>query len=137
MPWVNRIDVPEAQDAETLLGKPCIAQLVTRTLGMLTAIGLDHQAKLNTAEIDDVRSDRHLPAKAVALDQPVAKRLPKPVLGIGHVGTQLAGEGRAHVPNLACRQLRWRSRRSVTPALASLDLPLQGGGEIQTEWTLL
>jgi hypothetical protein len=54
---------------------------------MLGTIELDDQVALETGEIDDKWTDRHLPAELGAPDLPVAETEPEQTLGVGHVVT--------------------------------------------------
>jgi len=62
-----------------------------RLNGMLAPVDFDHEHRPNTDEIDDVWTDRDLPAESVALDLLSTQPVPKTQLGVGHVGAQPAG----------------------------------------------
>jgi hypothetical protein len=58
---------------------------------MLTTIDLDHDTSLQASEVGDVRSNRNLPAKAVAFDLLTAQAEPEAYFSIGHLLAELAG----------------------------------------------
>ena len=76
--------VPEADHSKAT---PCQTQrtfeILEQTLGMLTAIQLDHQSRAQTDEVHYVRADRYLPAKSIAAQAPMSKVEPKAPFGIG------------------------------------------------------
>ncbi len=57
---------------------------------MLTAIRFDHEARIETNEVRDVRPERNLTSDLHARKLPVAKDAPQRMLGIGHVVAQVA-----------------------------------------------
>src|SRR3712207_4938013 len=62
--------VPEAQNMEALDGKgriPVAVAACISILGVLTSVDLDNHPGSKTREIDDIGSDRHLPAEVQAL----------------------------------------------------------------------
>ena len=80
---MHDVIVPEADHAvamaRDLKGAGGVA---FRLLGVLTAVELDREFATGTGEIDDVRSDRMLPPKAV-LGRKLAQRQPHLFLGFG------------------------------------------------------
>jgi hypothetical protein len=55
---------------------------------VLAAIDLDNQSLLLTDEIDDERTDRHLPSKAQTDETMSTKHEPQETFGIRHVSAQ-------------------------------------------------
>jgi hypothetical protein len=55
---------------------------------MLTAVKLDDQLPIPTAEVHEVRSDRHLARELHAEEAAVTQPRPQPALGIGLSSTQ-------------------------------------------------
>jgi hypothetical protein len=58
---------------------------------MLAAIHLNDEASLKADKIHDVSSDRRLPLKFHSLGAMRTKEIPKPSLGLGHVGAKSFG----------------------------------------------
>src|SRR5829696_74249 len=57
---------------------------------MLPAVDLDHEATGRAGEVDDVRTERHLPAEAGAQGL-ATEGGPEAALGLGQVGAEVAG----------------------------------------------
>ena len=79
------IVVPEAQHAEIVVGRPLVANRVTRIVGVLSTIDLDDQTRLAANEIDSVRSDRLLSNELVSAKPPRSEAIPELALGIGRI----------------------------------------------------
>jgi hypothetical protein len=84
----EHIVVPEPKHVPPLVFQPDCAHAISLAVRMLAAVGFDDQAVPRAGEIDDERSDRKLPAKAVAAQSAVAQYRPKPTLGVGRISTQ-------------------------------------------------
>jgi hypothetical protein len=63
---------------------------------MLPAIQLDDLTTLKAYEIDDVSTDRSLPAEPATGLLPLTQVMPQAPLGLGHVESELPGEVAAH-----------------------------------------
>ncbi len=63
---LDDVVVPKAEQAPAQPPQPSIAQVMFTGACMLPTIGFDNQPRLDAREIDDVRRDRELPAKAPA-----------------------------------------------------------------------
>src|SRR5207244_3428050 len=86
--------VPKPQYAKLVVGKPPIATPILGRLGMLTAIYLDHQARLVTEEVGDIRPDRNLAPELRAGQSAAAQSVPNFAFGIGQPGAKNAGATR-------------------------------------------
>jgi hypothetical protein len=81
-----------AQDAVTFACKPAIPESVPSDLivvRVLTTIDFDHQATLETDEIDNVSTNRMLPPKARAVDAAATQCSPQPTFRIAHIVAQV------------------------------------------------
>ena len=59
--------IPEAQDAESLRTQERIACGIRRRIHVLSAIGFDHEVRIEAGEIDHERTDRILAAKPMPI----------------------------------------------------------------------
>jgi hypothetical protein len=85
--------IPEAQDAKTLGLQPLRAKCIFRhALCMLAAIKLDNDFLFKSDKIHNVFTDGCLPPKFDAPYLPVTQLIPKPVLGVRHVLSQMTRE---------------------------------------------
>jgi hypothetical protein len=76
-----------------MVAKPLVADDIAFVRSMLATINLDDKAPLATDEIRDVRSDRFLAHKFVAVNGAGAQTIPQFRLGVGRVSTQKTGTG--------------------------------------------
>jgi hypothetical protein len=83
----QNVVVPKAQDTPPLSDQLCIAPFVMAGQSMLAAIGLDDQPCFDASEVDNVRRDRELPAKAPA-ELSLAELTPEHTLSIGQVSSK-------------------------------------------------
>ena len=90
----ENVVVPKPDHTPTLLLKPVSASQICRTLVVLTAIGLDDQVIPRAGEIDDIWTDRMLPAELVACQPPIAQHRPQPTLGVRRILSKLMGISR-------------------------------------------
>lgn len=68
--------IPKPQDTPTEAHQLAIASPIRVALGMLTAIELNGQHRLNAGEIQHVRWHRMLPTEPMTFQVPAAKPLP-------------------------------------------------------------
>jgi hypothetical protein len=54
---------------------------------MLPSIGFDHALSFDTGEVEDVATERMLPAESGAIDLPAGHGLPQVAFGIGRVAS--------------------------------------------------
>ncbi len=69
--------VPEPKDFPPLALKIGVANSVARAFRVLRAVGFDDQLSANAEKVDNVRTDRNLPAKLETAEAPVAKKAPE------------------------------------------------------------
>jgi hypothetical protein len=75
--------VPEAQNAISLGREQCSTPRIAVALDrMLTAVELDDQATLGTAEVDDERPDRMLTPDLDAHESPITQTRPQATLRV-------------------------------------------------------
>jgi hypothetical protein len=60
---LQNVIVPEAKNAPSALVQSFVPHNVVARAPVLSAVGFDHEARLDTSEIDDVGRDRMLPSK--------------------------------------------------------------------------
>ena len=61
---LQHVIVPETHDTKSLrFEKPCALIVLLRSEGMLSAIDLDDERRFKASEVDDVTSNRPLPAE--------------------------------------------------------------------------
>jgi hypothetical protein len=118
---LQHVAVPEAQDPIAAQFEPSRARpVVGDVLAMLAAVDLDQQPMRQACKIDDVGSDRHLTAKAIAADLTISQLPPQLALRVGEVVSKLPGPSRSHASRL--------SAISGAVATPHPTLPLKGGG---------
>ena len=83
------VAVPEPEDAPTLCAEPRIPAIMIAGAGMLAAIDLDNQLRLDTGEIDDVGRDRELAPEPPA-ELVLPKLAPQHALSVSQVAPQLS-----------------------------------------------
>src|SRR5687768_9109449 len=76
------IDVPEAQDPESLSLKVPRALFVVRRLEVLAPVHLDDQSSVEADEVCEVRSDRMLSPEAEASEPSRTEVVPETALGV-------------------------------------------------------
>jgi hypothetical protein len=111
-----------AQDPHPSLRKPCLATLIVAHLcGAIVCepVHLDRQPGRRTIEIENVRPDRVLPAKAQARQPSFPQSLPEHDLRQAHCAAQLAGAAECFVRG---------SQRPLHHASHGPPPPLRGGG---------
>jgi hypothetical protein len=86
----EHVVVPESPHAISLGRKPTIAAGVTLRFGMLSAVDLNHQARVVTNEVRNKWSHRSLAAELEVGKASIAQREPKLVFGVGHAAAELA-----------------------------------------------
>ena len=75
--------VPESQHSKALqLDIAVTIRIIRVTLEVLSAIELDDQVGFETGEVDDVASDRELPAKAISSKLTAPEVSPEKALGV-------------------------------------------------------
>jgi hypothetical protein len=113
--------VPEPKNTPATVFEPCGSFGVIGAIGMLTTIRFDHQSMLDASEIDDAGAKRVLTPKFELLQSPIAQRRPKAALGVGHVGSERAGNSFAEPspshcyatgPSLSRKRERGLARRA-------------------------
>jgi hypothetical protein len=87
----KHLGVPETENPEALRVKPGISCAVGRVFGVLTAIGLDDQARRETGEVGDVAPDRDLPPELAVRQPTVSQKPPQNPLGVGGLMPHGAG----------------------------------------------
>jgi hypothetical protein len=109
----KNIVVPEPQDAKTFGLKVTIARYVVWIVRVLAAIDFDDQLSPEAGEVNNVRAKRNLSFELIAIETMRAEPIPKPALGIGHVGSQLLRLSETQVPlsRLAASLLATLSRK--------------------------
>jgi len=68
---------------------------------MLAAVRLDHQAELQPAEVDDAGSQRHLPAKAMAIHEAMPQLCQSLRSASVILALSLRGQGCSHAGSVA------------------------------------
>ncbi|CCE12266.1 hypothetical protein BRAS3843_990025 [Bradyrhizobium sp. STM 3843] len=86
------IVVPIASDSEAFAGQDLISGYVGRRRGVLTSIDLQHEAVLETDEIEDVALKRDLPAKLEPHETTIAEQFPHCGFGISRLSSHSLGE---------------------------------------------
>ena len=69
---LEHLVVPEPKDLPALPFQISIPGPVAKTLSVLRAVGLDNQLSANAKKVDDVGSNRNLPAKLNAIQATIA-----------------------------------------------------------------
>jgi hypothetical protein len=86
----NGVVVPETQDTKAAAPQVGVSRLVSCALGVLTAIRLDSEHSFERHEVNDPRSERHLPAEFYICELPRTKELPKLLLCVCQCMTKVA-----------------------------------------------
>ena len=77
----------KAKRFPNLMGEVCVADV----LSMPRPVGLDNQSCSDTKKVDDVGSDRSMPAKLETAQSPIAPEAPQAALRIGRRAARRAG----------------------------------------------
>ena len=85
---LQNLVIPETQDRVALRRQPCVPNGVLPALGVLRAVAFDDQQPFEAGEVDDVRSDRHLPTPFQASQPSTAYEQPELSLHLGPVRTE-------------------------------------------------
>src|SRR4029078_5079073 len=86
------LSVGETKDGAADGAEPAIAGDVTRRArGVRSPIGLHHQSRLLTEEVEDKRPERMLSSELGAEKRSAAQQLPQSTLGVGGRSTQRSG----------------------------------------------
>src|SRR6266851_1535032 len=94
--------VPKSQDVKSLSLQPSCSRIVFNdATRVLPAIDFDDEPSGKAREIDNVRTDRHLPAESMAIDLLKAKRRPQALFRLSRIAAKFAGTGRRHRASLA------------------------------------
>jgi hypothetical protein len=84
--------VPEADDREAVTFETSRAySILLYAFSMLTAVNLDDELRLETAEIDRIWRERHLPAKLRTDYASIAQFEPQQPFSVGRTCSQLTG----------------------------------------------
>ena len=110
--------VPEADHRVTVRFDQLRARRIGCAVSMLPAVQLDHQPRLPTGEVGDVRTDRELADELRTLDLPGTKMRPQPRLRFGRRAAQLARHRRQSLCN------HWRI--TLTQPSPSRDRAIRG-----------
>jgi len=112
-----------------------VPQNVVARAPVLSAVGFDHEARLDTSEIDDVGRDRMLPSKT-STELVVPQHIPQQFLRFCRVPAQTASapndrRATTHVPTapLSREILPYPPCRRKTSQAPTLTLPRQRGRE--------
>jgi hypothetical protein len=68
--------VPETKHRPALSCEIGVTGIISVAFGMLETIRLDDQLGANTKKVDNIRSDRNLPAKLEAIQATIAQKTP-------------------------------------------------------------
>ncbi|HUL67018.1 MAG TPA: hypothetical protein VLW55_20640 [Burkholderiaceae bacterium] len=79
---LEHVVVPEANDSESVLPKPCIACRVSFILHMLPAIDFDDESRSQTHEVDHVGAERLLTLELETRETARAEMAPQQRLGV-------------------------------------------------------
>src|SRR5262249_23906146 len=86
------VEIAEAKNAIALAFKKSVATGVTplvRILEMLATVDFHDELRCMRNEVDDIRSDRHLPAKADAVEAVGSDAVPDDPPGVGQIAPQV------------------------------------------------
>jgi hypothetical protein len=86
-PVLENLLVPGPQYGEACLLQPSRPRVIVLRLRMLPSIGFDHALSFDTGEVEDVATERMLPAESGAIDLPAGHGLPQVAFGIGRVAS--------------------------------------------------
>ncbi len=81
----ENVVVPKSNNTPTLTLKPLGSFYIAFVVGVLSAVGFDREAVLETGEIENVGTKRVLTAKFAGLQATCTQRRPQPALGVGHL----------------------------------------------------
>ncbi len=87
----EHIIIPESQYSVIVIKKPFVARNIARAFRVLTSIHFDDEAAFTGHQIDNVRTDRLLSNKLVAIETSGPQAMPQHSLGIGGVAAQAPG----------------------------------------------
>jgi hypothetical protein len=90
---LDHLVVPEAKHLPALARQISVTDIVTKAFCVLRAVGLDDQRSPNAKKIDDVGSERDLPAKLDAIQATIAQKTPQAKLGVGRRPAHRSGAG--------------------------------------------
>jgi len=92
---------PEPNYAIAARFEPLGSNLVVRQLKrVLPAVDFDDEATFGTEEVDDITTDRSLPAEPVSRERTAAQSGPEPNLGVAWTLSELAGAFDVHGPRV-------------------------------------
>jgi hypothetical protein len=80
---LRHLVVPEPKDFPPLALKIGVTNSVANAFRVLRAVGFDDQLSANVEKVDDVRTDRNLPAKLETAEATVAREAPKAKFSVG------------------------------------------------------
>ena len=80
----ENVVVPEPKNTPAPAFEPRSSFRVVHAIGMLPAIGFDHQSMLDAGKVDNEGTKWVLTTKFEALQSPIAQCRPEPTFGIGH-----------------------------------------------------
>ncbi len=86
--------VPKSQDAVVVIGKPFVANHISRIIRMLPPVDLNNEATFTANKIDDVGTDRFLPDELVSIQPARPQPMPKRRFGIRSGLPQTPGAAR-------------------------------------------
>ena len=78
----QNVVIPKPQNPVILIGQPFVSDLVSRIVGVLTAIGFHDQAALATNEIDRIRPEWLLPNEFESIQPARTKLIPEGAFGV-------------------------------------------------------
>jgi hypothetical protein len=95
---------------------------------MLIAVEFDRQSGGGTKEVQDIRAERLLAAKAQSPEPLASQKQPKSVFGVGRTGTQPPSKDALELPPLkSVRFSEWHRNPSPKNPIGFFDPPSRGG----------
>ena len=90
---LRHLVVPEPKDFPPLALKIGVANSVARAFRVLRAVGFDDQLSANAEKVDNVRTDRNLPAKLETAEATIAKKAPETQFAVGRRAAHRSSAG--------------------------------------------
>jgi hypothetical protein len=83
---LRHLVVPEAKHFPPAALKIGVTNIVARAFRVLRSVSLDNQLSANPEKVDNVRTDRDLPAKLESAETAIAHETPQAKLGVSRRG---------------------------------------------------
>jgi hypothetical protein len=90
---LRHLVVPEPKDFPAVALKIGVTNIVARPFSVLRAVGFDDQLSANAEKVDNVRTDRNLPAKLESAEAAITKKAPEAQFAVGGRAAHRSGAG--------------------------------------------